>query len=182
MRKLAPPNSKILAILGSGVQARAHFEALSEVRRFDEVRLWARNPEHGREAAGDIGATFVADGEQAVRGADVTVCATSATAPILKGDWIKPGAFVASVGWNTADGRELDDAAMANTVIVESVEAARDQAGDVRGSGCEIFAELGEVLAGTKTVPAGATVIYDSVGMAIEDVAAAKLAYDLIVG
>jgi thiomorpholine-carboxylate dehydrogenase len=182
VRKLAVPNPKVLAILGSGVQARAHFEALSVVRRFEEVRLWARNPEHGRKAATDMGATFVPDAEQAVRGADVAVCATSATAPILKGEWIAPGAFVASVGWNTADGRELDDAAMANTVIVESVDAARDQAGDVRGSGCAIFAELGEILAGTKTVPAGATVIYDSVGIAIQDVAAAKLAYDMITG
>ena len=78
------------------------------------------------------------------------------------------------------DGRELDDAAMAETVLVESVEAAHNQAGNVRGSGCEIFAEIGEIYAGTKTVPTGATVIYDSVGIAIMDVAAAKLAYDLI--
>ena len=69
---------------------------------------------------------------------------------------------------------------MANTVLVESRDAARDQAGDVRGSGCEIFAEIGEVFAGHKAVPEGATVVYDSVGIAIMDVAAAKLAYDLV--
>ena len=69
---------------------------------------------------------------------------------------------------------------MAQTVIVESVDAARDQAGNIRGSGCEFFAEIGEIYAGTKTVPAGATVIYDSVGIAIMDVAVAKLAYDLV--
>ena len=182
VRKLAAPNPRVLTIMGSGVQARAHAEALSEVRRFDEIRLWARNPKNGQAAAEDIGATFAADAERAVRDADVVICATSAIEPILKGEWIKPGAFVASVGWNTADGRELDDTAMANTVIVESVDAAMDQAGNVRGSGCEIFAEIGEILAGTKTVPPGATVIYDSVGIAIMDVAAAKLAYDLIAG
>ena len=71
---------------------------------------------------------------------------------------------------------------MANTVIVESREAARDQAGNVRGSGCEIFAEIGEIYAGTRVVPAGATVVYDSVGIAIMDAAAAKLAYDLCQG
>jgi len=181
-RKLAVSAPKILTIMGNGVQARAHAEALSEVRQFDEIRLWARNEQNARQAAADIGATFVADAEQAVRDADIVACTTSATEPILQGAWLKPGAFVTSVGWNTADGRELDDAAMANTVIVESVDAAKDQAGDVRCSGCTIFAEIGEIFAGTKTVRTGATVIYDSIGMAIMDVAAAKLTYDLIVG
>jgi len=181
-RRLAVLDPKILTIMGNGVQARAHAEALAEVRQFDEVRLWARNEQKARQAAADIGANFVADAEQAVRDADIVACTTSATEPILQGDWLKPGAFVTSVGWNTVDGRELDDAAMANTIIVESVDAAKDQAGDVRRSGCEIFGEIGEIFAGTKTVPPGATVIYDSVGMAIMDVAAAKLAYDLIVG
>ena len=179
-RKLAVAHPRVVTIMGSGVQARAHAEALATVRDFDELRLWARNPESGAAAAADIGATFVPEAEQAVRDADVVACTTSAIEPILRGDWLRPGCFVASVGWNTADGRELDDAAMANTVLVESVDAAKDQAGDIRGSGCEIFAEVGEVFAGTKTVPDGATVIYDSVGIAIMDVAAAKLAYDLI--
>ena len=98
------------------------------------------------------------------------------------GDWLKPGAFVTSVGWNGADGRELDDVAMSNTVIVEDTDTALDQAGNIRGSGCAIFAEAGEVYAGHKSVPAGATVIYDSVGVAILDVTAAKLAYDLLTG
>lgn len=180
-RKLAVENPQVLTIMGSGVQARAHAEALATVRNFDELRLWARNPESAADTAADIGATFVPDAEQAVRGADIVACTTSAIEPILEGDWLKPGCFVTSVGWNTLDGRELDDAAMANTVIVESVDAANDQAGDVRGSGCEIFAEIGEIFASTKSVPEGATVIYDSVGIAIMDVAAAKLAYDLIV-
>ena len=69
---------------------------------------------------------------------------------------------------------------MANTVIVESRDAANDQAGDVRGSGCDIFAEIGEVYAGTKVVPDNATVIFDSVGIAIMDVAAAQLVYELV--
>lgn len=96
------------------------------------------------------------------------------------GDWLKSGAFVAAVGWNTRDSRELDDAAMSHIVVVESREAALDQSGNVRGSGCEIFAEVGEVYLGVQQVPSGATVIYDSVGVAVMDAAAAKLAYDLM--
>lgn len=181
-RKLAVAAPEVVTIMGNGVQARAHAQALAQVRACGELRLWARNAEHGRAVADEIGAVFCADAEQAVRDADIVVCATSATEPILEGAWLKPGAFVTSVGWNGADGRELDDAAMTKTVIVESVDAARDQAGNVRGSGCEVFAEIGEIYAGTKTVLAGATVIYDSVGIAIMDTAAAKLAYDLTVG
>ena len=180
-RKLAAAEPQVVTILGNGVQARAHAQALAEVRRYGELRLWARNEGRGRPVAEEIGAVFHGDAEQAVRDADIVICATAATEPVLAGAWLKPGAFVSSVGWNTADGRELDDAAMANSVIVESRAAAHDQAGNVRGSGCEIFAEIGEVYAGAKVVPEGATVIYDSVGIAIMDTAAAKLAYDLAV-
>ena len=179
-RRLAAAAPGAVAIMGSGVQARAHARALAAVRPLGELRLWARTEESGIAVAAEIGATFIADAERAVRDADIVVCATSAKEPVLMGDWLKPGAFVTSVGWNTHDGRELDDAAMAHTVIVESRDAARDQAGNVRGSGCEIFAEIGEIYSGARTVPDGATVIYDSVGIAIMDVAAAKLAYDLM--
>ena len=178
-RKLAVENPKVVTIMGNGVQARAHAQALAEVRSYQELRLWARNEERGRAVSEAVGAVFHADAEAAVRDADIVACTTSATEPVLDGDWLKPGAFVTSVGWNTLDGRELDDKAMANTVIVESVEAAHNQAGNVRGSGCQIFAEIGEIFAGTKAVPEGATIIYDSVGIAIMDTAAAKLAYDL---
>ena len=179
-RKLAVPDPEIVTIMGSGVQARAHAAALATVRPLGELRLWARRESAGRAAAEEIGAVFIGDAESAVRDADIVVCATSAKEPILKGDWLKPGAFVAAVGWNTPDGRELDDAAMANVVVVDSRDAASDQSGNVRGSGCAIFAEIGEILAGTRTVPEGATVIYDTVGIAIMDVAAAKLACDLL--
>lgn len=181
-RKFAVAEPGIVTIMGSGVQAQAHAAALAAVRPVGELRLWSRTEKTGRAAAEEIGATFIADAETAVRGADIVATATSATEPVLMGDWIKPGAFVASVGWNGADGRELDERAMANIVIVEDTATARDQAGNIRMSGCEIFAEAGEIYAGEKTVPEGKTVIYDSVGVAILDVAAAKLAYDLLAG
>jgi ornithine cyclodeaminase/alanine dehydrogenase-like protein (mu-crystallin family) len=179
-RALAPATPEVTTIMGSGVQARAHVEALGAVRPLGELRLWSRNEATGRPVAEELGATFFADAEAAVRDADIVACATAAKEPVVFGEWIKSGAFVTAVGWNGHDGRELDDAAMANTVIVESVDAARNQAGNIRGSGCDILAEIGEIYVGTKAVPAGATVIYDSVGIAIMDVAAAQLAYDLV--
>ena len=179
-RRLAVESPEVTTVMGSGVQARAHAGALASVRPLGELRLWARSEDSGRACADEIGAVFVADAETAVRDADIVACTTSATEPILAGAWLKPGAFVAAVGWNGRDGRELDDAAMANAVIVDSRDAARDQSGNVRGSGCEIFAEIGEVLADTRTVPAGATAIYDTVGIAVMDLAAAKLACDLL--
>ncbi len=180
VRALAVETPEVVTIMGSGVQARAHAEALATVRPLGELRLWSRTETSGYAAAADIGAVFVADAEQAVRGADIIACTTSATEPVLMGDWLKSGAFVTAVGWNGHNGRELDDAAMDNTVLVEEIETAQNQAGNIRGSDCEIFAEIGEIYTGKKTVRGGATVIYDSVGVAILDVAAAKLAYDLL--
>ena len=116
--------------------------------------------------------------EAAVRDADVVVTATSAREPVLKGEWLKPGAHVNAVGASRPDWRELDDAAMRNVVIVDSYEGARKESGDVILSGATPFAELGEILNGTKTVEPGATTIFKSLGMAVEDVAAAKLVYD----
>ena len=178
-RKLTSESPKTAAILGNGVQARANAAALRAVREIAELRLWGRNEAHARPVADALGAVFHTEAEAAVRDADIVVCATSATEPVLKGGWVRQGALVASIGWNGPDGRELDDDAMAHTVLVESRDAARDQAGNVRGSGCAIFAEVGEVYAGTKIVPERATVIYDSVGIAIQDVAAARLAFDM---
>lgn len=180
-RKLLATDRAVVTIMGNGVQARSHVKALAQVTEYEELRLWSRNEARGKALAEEVGATYFANAEQAVRGADIIACTTGAKEPIVKGAWLKAGAFVTAVGWNTIDGRELDDAAMTNTVIVESYDAARDQAGNIRGSGCEIFAEIGEVYTGSKTVPEGSTVIYDSVGMAIMDVVAAKLAYDMVV-
>ncbi len=178
-RKLAPASVDVVTIMGNGAQAGAHVGALAAVRDWKELRLWARDETRGREMAERIGATFFADAEAAVREADIVAAATAATEPIVSGAWLKPGAFVGAVGWSGKDGRELDDAAMANIVIVESVDAARDHGGNVRGSNCDIFAEAGEIFSGAKTAPEGATIIYDSVGIAILDAVAAKLVYDL---
>lgn len=178
-KRLASPESRVLALLGSGVQATAHLEALSRVRRFDEVRVWSRTVEHARRFAAAHGARAM-DAEAAVRGADVVVTATNALNPILRGAWLKRGAHVNAVGSPRPDWRELDDEAMANTLVVDSREAVLKESGDVILSGARIQAEAGEMFAGTKSVPAADTTVFRSVGLAIEDLAAARLVHDTI--
>src|SRR5712691_4611736 len=174
---LAAPDSPVLALLGSGVQAHAHLQALSRVRRFEEVRVWSRTPAHADRFAEQHDAKAMTI-EAAVRGADVIVTATNALTPILKGAWLKPGAHVNAIGSPRPDWRELDDAAMANTLVVDSREAALKEAGDVILSKAAIYAEAGEIFAGAKEAPVSATTVFKSVGMAIEDLATAKLVYD----
>jgi thiomorpholine-carboxylate dehydrogenase len=172
---LARPDAETLAILGSGVQAGSHLEALRLVRSFTEVRIWSpRNAEafarrHGARAAGSA--------EEAVRGADVVVVATTARTPVLLGDWLSPGTHVNAVGAVRPDWRELDDATLRRArLYVESRESAAREAGDVMAAG-EIFAELGEVVARVRPGrqdPEEIT-LFKSVGVAVEDVVAAGL-------
>jgi thiomorpholine-carboxylate dehydrogenase len=174
---LAAPDARVLAILGSGVQARAHVAALACVRRFEEVRIWSRNRENARKLAEQVGAK-VMTAEAAVRGADVVVAATAASEPVLLGRWLKPGAHINALGAVGAGRRELDDEAMQGRLVVESREAAGRESEDIRSSGAPIDAELGELLmAATPKRQAGRT-IFKSVGLAVEDMAAAKLVYD----
>jgi ornithine cyclodeaminase/alanine dehydrogenase-like protein (mu-crystallin family) len=174
---LAPKNCKVLAILGSGVQARSHFEALRLVRDFQEVRVWSQTKSNAEAFAKEIGGRSTSV-EEAVRGADVVVTVTSSKTPVLKGEWLKPGCHVNAVGACRPDWRELDDAAMHNSVVfVDSREAAMKESGDVILSGAKIYAELGEAFAGKIDNRAGETTIFKSLGMAVEDIAAALLVY-----
>ena len=179
-RHLAPPDAHVLALLGSGAQARAHLEALRHVGRFEEVRVWSRNPDHAREFASRHGARAM-DAEAAVRDADVIVTATHSQEPVLRGEWLKRGAHVNAVGACLPSWRELDDAAMKGSIlIVDSREAALQESGDVILSQAPIFAEAGEVFAGTRHVPREATTVFKSLGLAVEDIAAARLVYDAV--
>src|SRR5437879_4092811 len=173
---LAPPDAKVLAILGSGVQARSHVEALQLVRKFEEIRVWSPTREHAQRFAKEIGATAMS-GEDAVRGADVIVTVTNSKTPVLKGGWLKPGCHVNTIGACRPDWRELDDDAMNNVVFVDSREGALKESGDVILSGAKIYAELGEALAGKVPARANETTIFKSLGMAVEDIAAAMLVY-----
>jgi thiomorpholine-carboxylate dehydrogenase len=176
---LAPENTEVLALLGSGVQAHAHLQALRHVCEFKEVRVWSRTPERAQRFAALHGAKAM-DLEPAVRGADVIVTATNALEPFLKGEWLKRGAHVNAVGSPRPTWRELDDAAMHNTLIVDSREAVLKESGDVILSKATIFAEAGELFAGSKIPERSATTVFKSVGIAVEDIAAARLVYDAI--
>jgi ornithine cyclodeaminase/alanine dehydrogenase-like protein (mu-crystallin family) len=174
---VAAPEVKSLAILGAGTQGRRHIEALSCVRKFHDIRIWNRTPQRAEQLAADVGSKAMS-AEEAVRGADVIVVATSSTAPVLEGRWLRPGAKVASVGWAGADCAEVDAETMSHVVVVDSREGALAESGNIRQFNAPIYAELGEVLAGTRPVDPDATVVFDSIGMACEDVAAAMLVYN----
>jgi ornithine cyclodeaminase/alanine dehydrogenase-like protein (mu-crystallin family) len=179
-RHLAPPESRVLALLGSGVQAGAHLEALARVRRFTEVRVWSRTAEHAHRFAKAHGVSPMPDVEAAVRDADVIVTATNAREPFLRGAWLKPGALVNAVGSPRPTWRELDDEAMnRGALVVDSREAVLKESGDVILSEAPIHAEVGEVFAGrAPKPPPGTSVVFKSVGLAVEDIAAARLVYE----
>jgi len=179
-RHLAPPDARVLALLGSGVQAQAHLEALRHIGGFEEVRVWSHNPAHAQQFASRHGARAM-EAEAAVRGADVIVTATSAQETVLRGEWLKRGAHVNAVGACLPTWRELDDAAMTGSIlVVDSREAALRESGDVILSQAQIFAEAGEVFAGRRHVPREATTVFKSLGLAVEDVASARLVYDAV--
>ena len=184
---LASPDAKVLAILGSGVQARSHAEALQLVRNFQEIRVWSPTKKHAGQFSKEIAAKAMS-AEEAVRGADVVVTATRSKTAVLKGSWLKTGCHVNAVGACRPDWRELDDDAMSNVVFVDSREGAMKESGDIILSGAKIYAELGEALAGSpqdesvrladKVRPSTyETTIFKSLGMAVEDIAAAMLVY-----
>lgn len=118
------------------------------------------------------------EAESAVRGADVVVTATNAREPVLMGAWLKPGAHVNAVGSARPTWRELDDAAMRNLLVVDSLEAVLKESGDVILSNATVYAEVGEIFAGVKPSPISETTVFKSVDIAIEDIATAKLVFD----
>lgn len=174
---LAPARPRVLAILGSGVQARSHMRALTGIRSFEEVRVWSRSPQNAARFAGEIGA-LVTSAKEAVREADVVLTLTSSPEPILFGKWLKRDAMVCAIGAVTPTCRELDDEAMRGTVVVESREAALREPGDILLANAQVSAEIGEILNGAPIRQTSRPIIFKSVGIAVEDIAAAKLVYE----
>ena len=174
---LATPDAKVLAVLGSGVQARSHIETLRLVRAFEEIRVWSPTRERAERFAKEVGATATS-AEEAVRGADVIVTVTSSKTPVLRGAWLKTGCHVNAIGACRPDWRELDDEAMQKAVVfIDSREGALKESGDVILSAAKIYGELGEALSGKLPPRANETTIFKSLGMAVEDIAAATLVY-----
>ena len=190
---LARDETEVMAILGSGVQARSHLEALERIFEFTEIRVWSPTPEHQdtfvEEMTSATKARLVGadSAEEAVRGADVIVLATSSSEPVVESEWVKAGAHVISVGACRPDQREMDPALVRRgRLFVDSRAAALVESGDVvmgmregQLNPSHIVGELGELAAGTvegRRSPREVT-IFKSLGLAIEDIMAAELVY-----
>jgi ornithine cyclodeaminase/alanine dehydrogenase-like protein (mu-crystallin family) len=194
-RLLAREDAKTLAIIGSGVQARAHVQALPLVRSFESARVYSPNPDHARalvaaaaaEHDGALPFTACASAREAIDGADVVVTATSARSPVLERDWLAAGAHVNAIGASVPSMRELDSATVAACeLFTDSRESIRNEAGEFRLALEEgaiageehVRAELGEVAIGAHPGRSGpqALTVFRSLGLGVEDLAAAELA------
>lgn len=174
--RFASRGNCVLALIGSGVLARAHARLLAKVRVLGDIRVWSPTPEHARACAEAIGGRAVESAEAAASNADIVCTLTHAREPVLLGRWLKPGAFVAAVGAPRPTWRELDDEVMRHPIVVDQREAAMSESGDLILSRAGIHAELGEVLSGQVPAPApGQTVVFKSLGLALEDAVAASL-------
>ncbi|HXC70246.1 MAG TPA: ornithine cyclodeaminase family protein [Pyrinomonadaceae bacterium] len=192
-RLLAREDACELAIIGAGVQARTHLAAIACVRAIKRARIVARNFEHAQKLIDEMQPKFpfpieaVQKNEEAVRGADLIVTATSSLEPVIRHDWISPGAHVNAIGTHSPTSREVDSATMAAArIFVDRRESALNESGDYLLAAKEgvvgpesIVGEIGELLIGTKSGRSSATQItlFKSLGLAIEDVACAEYLY-----
>jgi alanine dehydrogenase len=192
-KALANPQTPVLGILGAGVQARAHIEALTRVRSIERIRIYspsgmgAPGIKNDMEPTVKIPIEVARSAEEAVRDADLVATVTTAKQPIVNRQWLKSGAHINAVGSHRPDLREIDGATLARSkIVVDSREAVMAECGDIllaikenNISSDSIHAEIGEVLAGVKSgrTSAGEITLYKSVGIAIQDVAAANLVY-----
>lgn len=190
---LANPQTRVMAILGAGVQARAHIRAIARVRGLEKIKIHSPSGASAAAVKKELGpevdaAIEVANSaEQAVRESDLVVTVTTAKEPILRREWLKAGAHINAVGSHRPDFREIDGATLARAkIVVDSREAIMAECGDIllaieEGSITQdpIHGEIGEVLAGSKAGRTGTAEItlYKSVGIAIQDVATANLVY-----
>ena len=179
-RLFTPHKPLTVAILGSGVQARSHLTALRLVRELREVRVWSRTPENAGAFARATGAIALPI-EDAIRGADVVIGVANVSEPLILGRYLADTAFVAAVAAVGPARRELDDEALQASILVESADAALLESGDIIASGAPIYAELGEILAGTTPPPPpDRRVVYKGLGIAAEDLAAARIVYESV--
>ena len=183
-RLLARDGARALAILGTGVQARAHAQAVTRVRSFTDIRVAGRDPAKAAALAGELDppARAATSWEEACDGADVVCATTHSLEPVVRREWLSDGAHVTSVGYNP-NGREVDQATVADAlVVVESRAAALapPPAGSTDLIGAEDVVEIGELIDGRR--PGRTTrdqiTLYKSVGVAVQDGVAARLVLD----
>lgn len=192
-RLLARADAHELALIGAGVQARSHLSAIASVRSITRARVVARNFEHAQRLATEMQPNFsfalvpVRENEEAVRGAEIIVTATSSQVPVIDREWIAPGAHINAIGTHSPSSREIDGATMAaSRIFVDRRESALNEAGDYLLAAKEglltkesIVGEIGELLTGQKLGRTTETeiTIFKSLGLAIEDVACADYLY-----
>ena len=190
---LANPETPTLGILGAGVQARAHIQALAQVRKFSKIKIYspsatsAASIKNDVEKEAGVAIEVARSAEEVVRASDLLVTVTTAKEPIVKADWFKPGVHINAVGSHRPDLREIDGATLARAkVVVDSKEAILTECGDIllalkeqTITEAHIHGEIGEILAGAKPgrTSADEITLYKSVGIAIQDVATAQLVY-----
>jgi alanine dehydrogenase len=179
---LARSDASVLAIIGSGVQARSHLEALRLVRSLRDVRVWS--PNNARIFAERYGVRAMASAEAAVRGADIVVTATTAQSPVLSGAWLSPGTHINAVGAAQPQWRELDDEVLRTArIFVESRASATQESGDViaalASTPDRAIVELGEVVAGAAESRGSCkeVTLFKSLGVAVADMVCADLVY-----
>ena len=192
-RALANPHTPLLGILGAGVQARAHIQALSRVKKLQRIKIYsplgmsAQRVRQELESEIGVDIEIAASAEETVSDCDLVVTATTAREPILESEWLKPGAHINAVGSHRPDHREIDGATLARCkIVVDSRQAIMAECGDIllaikdnAITEDSIHAEIGEVLAGAKPgrTSASEMTLYKSVGIAVQDVATAQLVY-----
>jgi alanine dehydrogenase len=193
-RYLARPDARVIGLLGSGFQARTQLEAVAKVRALSEARVFSRSPENRGRFAGEMSQLLslpvhpAESAEEAVRGADIVITATTSRDPVLLGRWLEPGMHVNAVGSNQARRRELDAEAVSRAalVVADSIEQAKRESGDLiaafeqEARGWDHVAELSSVVAGThpgRRSPQEVT-LFKSNGLALEDIAAAAYVFE----
>jgi ornithine cyclodeaminase/alanine dehydrogenase-like protein (mu-crystallin family) len=180
---LARPEARVLGVIGSGFQAETQIAAIRAVRQISEVRVWSRNAERRREFARCMNAVAAGSAMECVAGADVVVTATPAKDPVLEAAWVQEDAVVCAVGSNYPGRRELPAELLerASRVIADSVDQAKIEAGDLllglEPDGWSRVIELRDLIRSGATHAPGISV-FKSVGLGLEDVAAAAAVYE----
>lgn len=176
-RLLARDDVTTMTMLGSGAMAFDQIEAIRSVRSIREVLVWSRNLDHARAMADRVGGEAVADADEAVGRADVVSCATPARSPLFRGESVRAGTHVNAVGAFTPEMAELSPSLLERAyVVVDDVDAAAAEAGDLIQAGRAPDTTLRELLADTHPLITADVTVFKSVGVAAQDVAAAARA------
>jgi alanine dehydrogenase len=195
-RILSRPDSRVVGIIGTGLQARTQLEAISQVRKIAEVRAYGRDEKRRTDFASAMTARLsipvraVGSAEEAVRDADIVITSTTSTNPVLEGRWLKPSTHINAIGANFPQKRELDAEAVkrCDVIVVDSREQSKQEAGDLiqvfgedaaRWSGVQ---ELAGIVAGKipGRLNSQQITLFKSNGIAIEDVVVAGRIYEIV--